>query len=124
MGKYVSLKENDVYSLVLFALYKIMGDPEFSTIGELAYTLDHDNFLKFIETFGGTTMKVPTVDQLETVVFALLIFQRVDVGKEKFTTVVRDIDNRSNDISEILTVYEKLKDVLKNYEFKRRSSGQ
>lgn len=123
MSKYASLRENDTYSLVLFALYKMQDDPALSTMSELAYTLDHDNFLRLIEAFGGTTITIPSVEQIETLIFALMIFQRVDIGKEKFTSVIKEIANRANDLSDVLTLYEKLREILKKYEFTRRGNG-
>ena len=73
------LKEMDVYSLMLFALYKIKDIPEFSTLSEMAYVLDKDNLLKLCEYFGGLTIKIPTVDELQSIIYALVLYQYVDI---------------------------------------------
>lgn len=48
-----NLKEQDLYSLSLFCLYKLMGTNEYSSLSELAYILDKDNLLNLCEFFGG-----------------------------------------------------------------------
>ena len=68
------LKEMDVYSLMLFALYKIKDIPEFSTLSEMAYVLDKDNLLKLCEYFGGLTIKIPTVEELQSIIYALVLY--------------------------------------------------
>ena len=67
-----SLKTADIESLILFALYKMRDIPEYSTLCELAYTLDRKSFFKFLDYFGGMTLKVPASDEFLTVVNALL----------------------------------------------------
>ena len=57
-----TLKERDVYSLLLFCLYKLSDIPEYSSLSELVYVMDKKNFLNFCEYFGGQTIKVPTID--------------------------------------------------------------
>lgn len=123
MTRYASLKENDVYSMVMFALYKMRDNPDFLPISELMYTVDHENFLRLIETFGGTTIRIPTIEEVETVTFALLIFQRVDLDGEQYAKVVSDISKRTDSINDVTSCYFDLKDVLRKYEFKRRSRG-
>ena len=56
------LKETDVYSMLLFVLYKMRGIEEYSILSELAYILDKKNLLNLCEYFGGLTIKIPTID--------------------------------------------------------------
>ena len=55
------LHEPDIWSLLLFVLFKIKDIPEYSGISELAYILDRKNLLKLCEYFGGTTITMPTI---------------------------------------------------------------
>ena len=57
-----TLKEPDLYSLSMFTLYKLVDIPEYSSISELSYILDKTNLLKLCEYFGGTTIKIPTLN--------------------------------------------------------------
>ena len=56
------LKEPDIWSLMLFVLYKVKDVPEFSGLSELAYIMDKKSFLKFCEYFGGCTIAVPKIE--------------------------------------------------------------
>ena len=69
---YENLKSQDIYSLVLFCLYKLKDVPEYSSLSELAFVMDKDNLLNFCEYFGGQTIKVPTIQELKDIMFALL----------------------------------------------------
>ena len=40
------LKEDDVINVLLYAIYKLTNDPEYSAISELAYVLDKDSLYK------------------------------------------------------------------------------
>lgn len=124
MGNFASLKKNDVYSLVLFALYKLHDDPRYSTLSELIYTIDSKNFLKLMETFGGLTITIPTVDEFEQLIYALLIFQRVDVNGEKYRDVVDDVSIKTElDMRAIQNDYSRIKEVLSQYKFVRRDKS-
>lgn len=69
------LTKDDTYSMALALLYAVSEDPEYSTINELAYILDHDSFTKFIRYYGGQTIKIPTQKELEDSLKLLLLFK-------------------------------------------------
>ena len=50
----LSIKELDIYSLILFALFKLRDIPDYLVLSELVYVLDKDNLLKLCEYFGGS----------------------------------------------------------------------
>ena len=78
------LKEQDVYSLVLFILYQLHGTKEYSSISELSYVLDKDNLLKLCEFFGGQTITIPTLDEIEELVCGLVLYKHINIdGMEK-----------------------------------------
>ena len=72
-----TLRDKDLYSLVLFALFKLRDIPEYSALSELAYILDKDNMLKLCEYFGGLTLKIPTIEELEGILYSLVLYQQV-----------------------------------------------
>ena len=57
------LKDVDVYSLILFVLFKARNVPELASLSALAYVLDKDNLLKLCEYFGGQTITIPTITE-------------------------------------------------------------
>lgn len=115
------LKEPDIWSLMLFVLYKVREIPEYAGLSELAYILDKKNLLRFCEFFGGTTITVPKVEELELLIYSLLLYQYVEIEHILFEDAVELINRNDVDISAVKTNYHKLKDVLETYTFTPRT---
>ena len=114
------LKQIDIWSLMLFVLYNFQKIPEYSSLSELAYILDQKNLLKLCEYFGGQTITIPTIDQLEETVYGMLLYQYIDVEKidEKEAFELLRVDKSKEKI--IKNCYRSLKYVLSNYEISSR----
>jgi len=112
------LKETDVYSLILFSLFKLRDIPEYSSLSELAYILDKDNLLKLCEFFGGCTITIPTIDELESIVWSLVLYQYVDIDKLPYEKAVDMIGHKSSDLRRVKSDYFKLKNILSEYTYK------
>ena len=114
------LKDIDIWSLMLFVLYNFQKIPEYSALSELAYILDQKNLLKLCEYFGGQTITVPTIDQLEETVYGMLLYQYVDVENipmEEALPLLRVDKTREK---EIKSCYKCLKTVLSKYDITAR----
>lgn len=117
-----SLKSVDVYSLVLFVLYQIKELPEYSTLSELAYVLDKPNLFNFLDYFGGTTIKVPTKRELQTIINALLVYQSVKLDGTTFMVALNKLGSvDSLQLKEIKNIYGKLCDVMDKYYIKNEN---
>ena len=116
-----SLKSADMYSLMLFALYKMFDVPEYSAISELAYTLDKDNLIKLLEVFGGLTIKIPTTQELQDVTYALLLYQYVNIDGEDYEESLQKIGHTSNELRRVKANYTKLCEVMDKYDFHPRN---
>jgi len=114
------LTDTDIYSLTLFALYKIKDIPEYSTLSELAYILDKDNLLKICEYFGGKTIQIPTIDELELIIYSLLLYQYVNIKNVSFEEALPMINCKEIDLRIIKTNYNKLCEILDKYRFENR----
>ena len=114
-----SLKETDIYSLMLFSLYKMRDIPEYSTLSELVYILDKKNLLNFLECFGGMTITIPTQNELKIIINALLLYQLVDVENKDYNKSLNSLDVKAFNKKDIEVCYVKLKSILENYNFKR-----
>ena len=126
MGNMISnglstLKERDFYSLSLFTLYKLIGISEYSSISELAYVLDKENLLNLCEYFGGQTIKIPTTEELESLVYSLLLYQYVKIEHKDYEEACELIGRENKDLRTVKANYRKLCNVLENYEFVSRS---
>ena len=118
-----NLKERDLYSLSLFSLYKLTGVPEYSSLSELVYVLDKDNLLNLCEFFGGQTIRIPTIDELEALVYSLLLYQYVNVDKVEYKDAIKLIGHESKDLRAVKANYRKLVEILKNYNFNVRDNN-
>lgn len=114
------LKQIDIWSLMLFVLYNFQNVPEYSALSELAYVLDEKNLLKFCEYFGGQTIKVPTVDQLEETLYGMLLYQYIDIEKMTEKEAVELLRVDSSKHKAIKNCYKSLKCVLEKYSISDR----
>lgn len=112
-----NLKETDTYSLVLFALYKLIDIPEYSALSELIYVLDKNNLLNLCEFFGGTTIRIPTIEELQNLVQALMLYQSVNIDKLEYDEAVESLGIESCELRDIKKSYKHICDVLENYSF-------
>ena len=110
-----SLKEQDIYSFILFALFKIRDNPKYSALSELSYILDKESMLKLCEYFGGMTITIPTIEDLEYVILALLLYKYVDMENMPWEEAVRLFRDKGYSFVKIRNIYTDLYDVLKNY---------
>lgn len=115
------LKDQDIWSIMLFVLYKVREVPEYSALSELAYILDKKNMLKLCEYFGGCTITIPTIEELESMIYGLLLYQYVDIEHILFEDAVDLISKNSVDVSAVKNSYHKIKYVLENYDFTPRT---
>lgn len=116
------LKETDIYSLLLFALFKLRGNPEYSSLSRLVFILDKENFLNLIENFGGTTIRIPTTEELESLVFSLSLYEYVDIEHMDYDEAIKIIGHKSSDLRKVKSDYIKLKNIMKDYDFSKLNS--
>ena len=105
------LTTSDIYSLMLFVLFKSTQIPQYSSLSQLAYILDKDSLLKLCEFYGGLTIQIPTISQLEDLLNGLLIYQLVDIEHKNIDEISDKFDKKD------LSAYSHIKEVLKNYKF-------
>lgn len=114
-----TLKDVDIYSLSMFALYKLVDVKEYSVIGELPYILDKKNLLNLCEYFGGRTIKIPTVRELHSIMYLLLLYQYTKIDGMEYEDAVKLVGYDSSELRSVKTAYNKLCKVLDEYNFNR-----
>ena len=112
-----NLKEVDVYSMLLFILYKMKDIDEYSLLSELAYVLDKQSLLNLCEYFGGMTLKIPTIDELESLLNSMMIYQYVELEGMSYDEAVAKVGFDSFDLRKVKKDYLKLMKLLDNYSF-------
>lgn len=113
------LKSVDIYSLIMFAMFKLKDIPEYSTLSELVYILDKNNLLKLCEYFGGLTIQIPTIEDLEYIVYGLLVYQYVNIDNIEYEKAMKQISTRAKDLKKVKHTYNKLVEILNEYNFSR-----
>ena len=113
------LNTSDIYSILLFALAKFKDVPEYSTLSQLVYVLDKSSLLNLCQYFGGLTITIPTIRDMQTLVYALLVYNDVNLEHKSLEQVLKNIDMKSHNIKEIRKAYYKLKDLLKDYDIQK-----
>ena len=114
----MNLKQTDIYSLLLFVLFKLRDVPEYSTLSELAYVLNKDNLLKLCEYFGGLTIKIPTIDELESMVYSLTLYQYINIENKSMQEALKLIGKPANvDINIVKNDYLKIVEIMQEFSF-------
>lgn len=70
-----SLKREDVFSVATALLYSLKDSSKYSTISELFYILDYDNFINLIKYFGGQEIRIPSSEEVARTLKILLLYQ-------------------------------------------------
>lgn len=112
-----NLKQTDLYSLLLFVLYKMTNNAQYSSLSQLAYVLDKENLLNFCEFFGGQTIKVPTTQELETLISGLLLYQYVKIDHIEYSEALKLIGISSTESRQLKTAYTNICKTMQEYSF-------
>ena len=115
----LNVKELDIYSLILFALYKLRNIPDYAVLSELVYILDKESLLKLCEYFGGLTLQIPTIEDLESLVYSLLLYQYIDIDNMSYDEAIKLLGTESKDLRRVKADYQKLSQILSQYQFGR-----
>lgn len=111
------LTEKDIYSILFIALYKLNDIREYSNINSLITVLDKENFFKLIKTLGGQTIKIPTVEEIMTIVNALLVYQNVNIEGQDMKKAFDFLALSPDEIIKVKEAYLVLCEVLKGFNF-------
>lgn len=90
----------DLYYLVSILLEMIKldnKDNKYGMIPELMYILGEEQFLKLIYYFEGQYIKVPTRNELLTILYLLIMFYNVEVLGNDFDEVRKDLKRGNSD---------------------------
>lgn len=111
---------SDVYSLMLFLVYKVQDIPEYMTLSELCYILDGNNLTRLFTYFAGRTVTFPTEEEFVIMTNALLMYQAIDLDGKTFVDAlaeVKDVTAKQKD--KVVELYLKIKPVIKQYNIDR-----
>lgn len=111
---------SDIYSLMLFVLYKVQDIPEYAVASELCYLLDGSNATRLLTYFAGKTITFPTEEEMMILSNALLMYQWINVDGQTFV----EAQNKLTDVTpkqkeKVTSLYLKILPIMKNYNIDR-----
>lgn len=115
-----SLHLSDIYSLMLFILFKVQDIPEYAVTSELCYLLDGANMTRLLTYFAGRTVTFPTETEMAIVANALLMYQYINIDGDTFTAAQNKLENLTKKEKDRVTeLYVQLLPIMKQYNIDR-----
>lgn len=116
-----NLHMSDIYSLMLFVMYKIQDVPDYAVLSELCYLLDGSNLTRLLTYFSGKTVKFPTEKEFVVVANVLLLYQYINIDGFSLMDALdklQDLTKKQRD--EVTELYLKLLPIMKQYNIDQR----
>lgn len=111
-----SLHMSDIYSLILFILYKVQDIPEYQVLSELCFLLDGKNMTRLLTYFAGKTITFPTKDEMVDLTSALLMYQYINIDGLSLSAAQNKLGAMSESRRNyILDLYLKILPIMKQY---------
>lgn len=115
-----NLHLSDIYSLMLFVLFKVQNIPEYAVTSELCYLLDGANMTRLLTYFAGRTVTFPTESEMTIVTNALLMYQYINIDGDTFTAAQNKLGKLTKKEKEKVTeLYVQLLPIMKQYNIDR-----
>lgn len=115
-----NLHLSDIYSLMLFIIYKIQDIPDYAVLSELCYLLDGANLTRLLTYFAGRTVKFPTEDEMATMTNALLLYQYINLEGNTLVDAQARLENITpKQMDKITELYLQILPVMKQYNIDR-----
>lgn len=115
-----SLHLSDIYSLMLFILFKVQEIPEYAVLSELCYLLDGANMTRLLTYFAGKTVTFPTEAEMAILTNALLMYQYINIDGDTFTAAqnkLKDLTKKEKD--KVTELYVQILPIMKQYNIDR-----
>lgn len=111
---------SDIYSLILFIIYKIQDIPEYAALSELCYLLDGSNLTRLLTYFAGKTVTFPTEDEFTNFTNALLLYQYINIEGNSLTEAVSKLEDATAKQKDLaVNLYLQIIPIMKQYNIDR-----
>jgi len=115
-----NLHLSDIYSLMLFVMYKMQDIPDYAVLSELCFLLDGSNLTRLLTYFAGRTITFPKEEDFAIVSNALLLYQYINIDGKSLTEAqgkLTDLTAKQKD--EVTELYIKLLPIMRQYNIDR-----
>lgn len=115
-----SLHLSDIYSLMLFIIYKLQDIPEYAVLSELCYLMDGASLTRLLTYFAGKTITIPTEEEFSTMSNALLLYQYINVdGMSLVDAQAKLEDITAKQLDKITELYLQILPIMRQYNIDR-----
>ena len=115
-----NLHLSDIYSLMLFVMYKLQDVPDYAALSELCYLLDGSNLTRLLTYFAGRTLQVPTNEEFANMSKALLLYQYINIDGHTLVEAQSRLENvTAKQKDEITELYLKILPIMRQYNIDR-----
>ena len=115
-----TLHLSDIYSLILFIIYKLQDIPEYAVLSELCYLLDGSNLTRLLTYFAGKTITIPTEEEFATMTNALLLYQYINIdGMTLVDAQAKLEDITPKQLDKITELYLQILPIMRQYNIDR-----
>ena len=115
-----NLHLSDIYSLILFIIYKIQDIPDYAVLSEICYLLDGANLTRLLTYFAGRTITFPTEEDLSTMTNALLLYQYINIEGNTLVEAQSKLENITpKQMDKITDLYLQILPIMKQYNIDR-----
>ena len=115
-----NLHLSDIYSLILFIIYKIQDIPDYAVLSEMCYLLDGANLTRLLTYFAGSTVTFPTEEDLSTMTNALLLYQYINIEGNTLVEAQSKLENITpKQMDKITDLYLQILPIMKQYNIDR-----
>lgn len=115
-----NLHLSDIYSLILFIIYKIQDIPEYAVLSELCYLLDGSNITRLLTYFAGKTITFPKKEDMAIMTNALLLYQYVNIDGLSLVDAQANLENvTSKQLEKITALYLQILPIMRQYNIDR-----
>jgi hypothetical protein len=115
-----NLHLSDIYSLMLFVMYKLQDIPDYAALSELCYLLDGANLTRLLTYFSGKTLQVPTQEEFSNMSKALLLYQYINIDGDSLVDAQKKLENTTpKQRDQITELYVKILPIVRQYNVDR-----
>ena len=113
------LKEEDVYSLILYILFQLKNNPNYAILSELTYVIDKQSMVNLLNYFGGMIIKIPTLEELKLVINALCVYEYINVENLSIDDAINKLELGNNNLEQDVknTYFQIIKIIEEDYNF-------
>ena len=104
--------DESIYTFAMGLLYFLKDKDPYRYTGRLAFVLDRENFDRFIDTMGGMTIKVPTRQEINEMLKALVYYQSRFVEGKSFFEACRVSGTNIGEVPHVTRIAKTIKSYM------------